>query len=78
MEIAFGESGLLPAVVQDRLTGQVRMLAYVNREAQPEILRCGDPRFAQVRQYLEKISGAAGFDTRFVTSGDELLPTSAD
>jgi phosphoribosyl-ATP pyrophosphohydrolase/phosphoribosyl-AMP cyclohydrolase len=45
MEIAFGESGLLPAVVQDRLTGQVRMLAYVNREALALTLATGKATF---------------------------------
>jgi phosphoribosyl-AMP cyclohydrolase len=29
----FDESGLLPAIVQDAATGQVLMLAYMNREA---------------------------------------------
>jgi phosphoribosyl-ATP pyrophosphohydrolase/phosphoribosyl-AMP cyclohydrolase len=45
MDIAFGESGLLPAVVQDRLTGQVRMLAYVNREALALTLATGRATF---------------------------------
>lgn len=33
VEPSFGESGLLPAVVQDVRTGRVRMLAYMNRDA---------------------------------------------
>jgi len=45
VEIAFGEGGLLPAVVQDRLTGQVRMLAYVNREALARTLSTGRATF---------------------------------
>lgn len=31
--VQFDEHGLVPAVVQDRTTGQVRMLGYMNREA---------------------------------------------
>jgi len=31
--LAFDERGLIPAIVQDRLTGQVRMLGYMNRES---------------------------------------------
>src|SRR6266478_6528465 len=31
--LKFDEHGLIPAVVQDRLTGEVRMVAYMNREA---------------------------------------------
>ncbi len=45
MEVAFGEGGLVPAVVQDRLTGQVRMLAYVNREALARTLATGRATF---------------------------------
>jgi phosphoribosyl-ATP pyrophosphohydrolase/phosphoribosyl-AMP cyclohydrolase len=32
-ELAYDERGLIPAVVQDRLTGQVRMVAWMNAEA---------------------------------------------
>jgi len=45
VEVAFGEGGLVPAVVQDRLTGQVRMLAYVNREALARTLATGRATF---------------------------------
>jgi phosphoribosyl-AMP cyclohydrolase / phosphoribosyl-ATP pyrophosphohydrolase len=45
VEIAFGEGGLVPAVVQDRLTGQVRMLAYVSREALARTLETGRATF---------------------------------
>src|SRR5215813_13492943 len=45
MEIMFGEGGLVPAVVQDRLTGQVRMLAYVDREALARTLATGRATF---------------------------------
>jgi phosphoribosyl-AMP cyclohydrolase / phosphoribosyl-ATP pyrophosphohydrolase len=45
VEIAFGEGGLVPAIVQDRLTGQVRMLAYVNREALARTLATGRATF---------------------------------
>jgi len=45
VEIAFGQGGLVPAVVQDRLTGQVRMLAYVNRESLARTLATGRATF---------------------------------
>jgi phosphoribosyl-ATP pyrophosphohydrolase/phosphoribosyl-AMP cyclohydrolase len=45
VELAFGDDGLLPAVVQDRLTGQVRMLAYANREALAHTLATGRATF---------------------------------
>jgi phosphoribosyl-ATP pyrophosphohydrolase/phosphoribosyl-AMP cyclohydrolase len=45
MDLAFGEGGLIPVVVQDRLTGQVRMLAYANREALARTLATGRATF---------------------------------
>jgi len=45
VDLAFGDGGLLPAIVQDRLTGQVRMLAYVNREALARTLSTGRATF---------------------------------
>lgn len=39
------ETALLPAVVQDAATGQVLMLAYMNREAYEETLRTGKAVF---------------------------------
>jgi phosphoribosyl-AMP cyclohydrolase / phosphoribosyl-ATP pyrophosphohydrolase len=45
VEIAFGQDGLVPAIVQDRLTGQVRMLAYVNRESLARTLATGRATF---------------------------------
>jgi phosphoribosyl-AMP cyclohydrolase / phosphoribosyl-ATP pyrophosphohydrolase len=51
--LAWGELGLLPAVAQDRLTGQVRMVAWVSREALAETLRSGRATFfSRSRQAL--------------------------
>jgi phosphoribosyl-ATP pyrophosphohydrolase/phosphoribosyl-AMP cyclohydrolase len=44
-EIRFDENGLLPAVVQDRLTGQVRMVGWMNREAVARTLESGKVTF---------------------------------
>src|SRR5258708_4675212 len=43
--IKFDERGLVPAVVQDRLTGEVRMVAYMNREAVERTLATGRATF---------------------------------
>lgn len=52
-ELAWGELGLLPAIAQDRLTGQVRMVAWVSREALAETLRSGRATFfSRSRQRL--------------------------
>ena len=45
MELAWSEAGLLPAIVQDRLTGQVRMLADVSRESLARTLETGRATF---------------------------------
>lgn len=45
MDLAFGEGGLLPAIVQDRLTGQVRMLAYMTRASLARTLETGRATF---------------------------------
>jgi poly-gamma-glutamate capsule biosynthesis protein CapA/YwtB (metallophosphatase superfamily) len=59
---------------QGRIRDFCLLPAYVNREAQPEIVGAGDPRFEQVRRYLEKITAAVGLDTRYEVRGDELVP----
>lgn len=46
--------------------------AFINRDARPEIVAPGDPRFDQVAAYLETVSRDAGLSTRFVREGDAL------
>lgn len=41
MELKFDERGLVPVVVQDRVSGQVRMLAWMNQEALEKTLETG-------------------------------------
>lgn len=41
LELAFDERGLLPAIAQDDRTGQVLMLAYMNRESLKKTLETG-------------------------------------
>ena len=43
--LKFDERGLLPAVAQDHLSGQVRMLAYMNRAALEQTLSSGKATF---------------------------------
>jgi phosphoribosyl-ATP pyrophosphohydrolase/phosphoribosyl-AMP cyclohydrolase len=43
--LKFDERGLLPAVAQDHLTGQVRMVAYMNAEALEQTLASGKATF---------------------------------
>ncbi len=41
MKLQFDERGLVPVVVQDRISGQVRMLAWMNQEALDQTLETG-------------------------------------
>lgn len=43
--VRFGPDGLVPAIVQDRLTGHVRMVAYMNAEALAATRRTGRATF---------------------------------
>ena len=44
-DLKFNEQGLLPAVIQDAQTGQVLMLAYMNKEALDRTLSSGETWF---------------------------------
>ena len=68
MDLAFGESGLLPAVVQDRLTGQLRMVGYMNREALAATLRTGRATFfSRSRNELWEKGQSSGNTLRVVS-----------
>lgn len=43
--LKFDERGLIPAICQDHLTGQVRMMAYMNQEALAHTLKSGKATF---------------------------------
>ncbi|WP_437335730.1 bifunctional phosphoribosyl-AMP cyclohydrolase/phosphoribosyl-ATP diphosphatase HisIE [Sorangium sp. So ce394] len=79
MKIAFGEGKLIPAVVQDRLTGQVRMLAYMTRESLARTLETGRATFFSRSRGELWEKGATSGNTLAVTSihadcdGDALL-----
>ncbi len=68
MDLAFGESGLLPAVVQDRLTGQVRMVGYMSRESLAATLRTGRATFfSRSRNELWEKGQSSGNTLRVVS-----------
>ena len=45
MDVRFDQRGLVPAVVQDRATGQVLMVAWMNAEALQRTLDSGQAHF---------------------------------
>jgi phosphoribosyl-ATP pyrophosphohydrolase/phosphoribosyl-AMP cyclohydrolase len=45
MTLKFNEQGLIPAIAQDRFDGQIRMVAWMNREAIEQTLQTGKATF---------------------------------
>lgn len=61
MNLGWEASSLLPAVVQDRLTGQVRMVAYVSRESLARTIETGRATFfSRSRQELWEKGATSG------------------
>ncbi len=60
-EVKFDEKGLVPAVVQDADSGDVLMVAYMNREALEKTLETGFAHFwSRSRQELWKKGATSG------------------
>jgi phosphoribosyl-ATP pyrophosphohydrolase/phosphoribosyl-AMP cyclohydrolase len=78
-ELRFGDQGLLPVVVQDVLTGQVLMLAYMNREALEKTLESGMAHYwSRSRARLWQKGETSGHiqhvrDMRYDCDADSLL-----
>jgi hypothetical protein len=47
--------------------------AYINNQAQPEVLAPDDERFSEVVRYMEKITRDQGIDTRYTIDGNEVI-----
>src|SRR5699024_5697349 len=59
--IAFDENGLIPAIVQDEVTGKVLMLAYMNQEALEKTLTTKETWFySRYRQELWNKGATSG------------------
>lgn len=78
-ELKFNQEGLIPAIVQDVDTGQVLMLAYMNREALARSLATGQTWFySRSRQELWHKGATSGHYQHIVSvaydcDGDALL-----
>src|SRR6187399_1722572 len=68
VELAFDkQTGLIPAIAQDHLTGAIRMVAYMNREALVETQRTGNATFySRSRQRLWVKGESSGHTLRVV------------
>lgn len=65
--LTWGNDGLLPAIVQDAATGQVLMLAYMNRASLDLCLETGETWFwSRSRQELWRKGATSGNTQRIV------------
>lgn len=77
--IAFDKDGLVPAIAQQHNTGEVLMMAWMNREAVAETLRSGQVVYwSRSRQSLWRKGERSGqtqklIDFRFDCDGDTIL-----
>lgn len=47
--------------------------AYINNQAEPEILKTDDERFGEVVRYIEMITRDQGLDTHYTVDGNEVI-----
>ncbi|WP_276260430.1 phosphoribosyl-AMP cyclohydrolase [Haloglomus litoreum] len=79
VDLDFGDDGLVPAVAQDAGTGEVLMLAYVDREALAATRETGYAHYhSRSRDELWKKGGSSGHvqrvrEVRVDCDGDALL-----
>lgn len=77
--LTFDENGLIPAIVQDAHTGEVLMLAYMNREALQLTIETGETWFwSRSRRQLWHKGATSGniqrvVEIRYDCDGDSLL-----
>ena len=77
--IAFNEAGLVPAIAQDAVSGEVLMLAWMSREAVEETVRTGQAvYFSRSRGRLWRKGESSGHvqtvrELRLDCDGDTLL-----
>jgi len=78
-QIVFDEAGLVPAIVQNYASGEVLMLAYMNRESLSKTIEFGETWFwSRSRQELWHKGETSGNTQRVVSiavdcDGDTLL-----
>jgi len=77
--LAFNEAGLIPAIAQDRNTGEVLMMAWMNRDAIEETLATGQIcYYSRSRQKLWRKGETSGqtqklLELRIDCDGDAIL-----
>lgn len=52
--------------------------AYINEDAEPEVLAPGDARFDEILAYVRELSRDQGFATRFTPAGERVVVTAGE
>ncbi len=74
MPVDSRKSAVAKIAISGKRIGRVSLLpAYINRNAEPEIMPREDARFDQVTDYLAEITGSQGLNARFVVEGNEVV-----
>lgn len=67
-------SAIVKCVLRQGQSPRISLLPVcIGPMSQPEILKASDPRFEEVREYLERHTVSQGLNARYVVAGDELL-----
>ena len=65
---------IVKCIINNKEIKKVSFLpAYINKQAEPEILSKDDERFGEVVKYIEDITGEAGLDTTYTIDGNEVV-----
>ena len=66
-------TGILRAALSRSGVTDLELLpAYINDDAQPEVLRAADPRFGRVRDYLQWCCDSQALETKLQSNGDAI------
>ena len=67
-DLKFDRQGLIPAIIQDYKTGEVLMLAYMNKESVKRTLKSGKTCFWSRSRKVYWVKGATSGNFQFVKS----------
>jgi poly-gamma-glutamate synthesis protein (capsule biosynthesis protein) len=72
-------TGIVRAVLTTSGVAELELLpAYINDDAQPEVLRAGDARFTRIREYLQWCCDSQGLPTKLESHGDGIRITATE
>ena len=68
------KTGIVKCIIADKTIKQVSFLpCMITLNAEPEPLKASDSRFAEVADYLTRITRSQNLDTSYTSKGNEIL-----